>query len=113
MNLTFATWNLREGGLDAGIDTRLRRQMAALAERQPTVVALQECTNWDRDHFRMLHRAEELLGLRGFLSPSSHHGCHLAVFIREGTGWQVTAQRHEQGHPYWHGVAAVVVTSDD
>jgi endonuclease/exonuclease/phosphatase family metal-dependent hydrolase len=36
MTLTFATWNLLEGGLDAaGIDTRLRRQLAVLAALQP------------------------------------------------------------------------------
>jgi endonuclease/exonuclease/phosphatase family metal-dependent hydrolase len=113
MTLTFATWNLLEGGLDAaGIDTRLRRQLAVLAALQPTVVALQECKYWDRNYFRIFHRAEQLLGLRGYLSPSAHHGCHLAVFIREGAGLQVMEQRHEHGHPYWHGTARIVVAAD-
>jgi endonuclease/exonuclease/phosphatase family metal-dependent hydrolase len=113
MTLTFATWNLLEGGLDAaGIDTRLRRQLAVLAALQPTVVALQECKYWDRNYFRIFHRAEQLLGLRGYLSPSAHHGCHLAVFIREGAGLQVMEQRHEHGHPYWHGAARIVVAAD-
>ena len=111
MSLVYVTWNLLGGGLDAGLDSRLRRQMAALAELHPTVVALQECTYWDRDYFRIFHRAEQYLGLRGYLSPSSHHGCHLAIFIREGTGLRVAEQRHERGHPYWHGVARVVVAA--
>jgi endonuclease/exonuclease/phosphatase family metal-dependent hydrolase len=112
VSLLYVSWNLLGGGLDAGLDSRLRRQMAALAELQPTIVALQECTYWDRDYFRIFHRAEQYLGLRGYLSPSGHHGCHLAIFIREGTGLRVAEQRHESGHPYWHGVARVVVAAD-
>ena len=76
MSLVYVSWNLLGGGLDAGLDSRLRRQMAALAELHPKVVALQECTYWDRDYFRIFHRAEQYLGLRGYLSPSGHHGCH-------------------------------------
>jgi endonuclease/exonuclease/phosphatase family metal-dependent hydrolase len=108
----FVTWNLLNGGLDSGADTRLRRQLSALAALEPTVVALQECKNWDRDYHRVFHRAEQFLGMRGYLSPSGHHGCHLAIFIREGAGLQVIEQRHEHGHPWWHGVARVVVAAD-
>lgn len=112
MNLKFATLNLREGGVDAGDDSRLRRQLTALAEREPTVVAVQECKNWgDLDHYRYLHRAERYLGMRGYLGRSAHHGCHLAVFIRERAGLEIIEQRHEYGHPYWHGFARVVVTA--
>jgi endonuclease/exonuclease/phosphatase family metal-dependent hydrolase len=110
MNLTFETLNLREGGVDAGDDSRLRRQLTALAAHEPTVVALQECKNWgDLDHYRYFHRAERYLGMRGYLGRSAHHGCHLAVFIRDGAGLTVIEQRHEHGHPYWHGFARVVV----
>jgi endonuclease/exonuclease/phosphatase family metal-dependent hydrolase len=108
VNLTFVTWNIRSGGIDDGRDERLRRQMELLAGLDPSVVALQECKNWDLPDFRAFHLAERLLGLRGYLCRSAHHGCHLAVFIREGAGLQVTGQRHEHGDPWWHGVACVV-----
>lgn len=109
MNLTFVTWNIRSGGIDDGRDERLRRQMELLAGLGPSVVALQECKNWDLPNFRAFHLAERLLGLRGYLGRSAHHGCHLAVFIRESAGLRVTEQRHEHGDPWWHGVACVVV----
>jgi endonuclease/exonuclease/phosphatase family metal-dependent hydrolase len=108
MELTFVTWNIRDGGTDAGDDARLRRQMALLAAIRPSAVAIQECKHWDRDNYRTLHLAEHLLGMRGFLALSSHHGCHLAVFIREDAGLRVAEQRHELGHPYWHAVARVI-----
>jgi len=100
------------GGIDAGDDARLRRQMALLAGLVPSVAAIQESKDWDRGNFRTFHLAERLLGMRGFLSPSAHHGCHLAVFVREGAGLRVTEQRHEYGDPWWHGVACVLVEAD-
>jgi endonuclease/exonuclease/phosphatase family metal-dependent hydrolase len=108
VKLTFATWNTLTGGIDAGSDARLRRQLGLLASLSPAVIGLQECWHWDRDYYRLFHRAEQLLGMRGFLSPSPHHGCHLAIFIRPGAGLRVTQQRHEHGHPYWHGAARIV-----
>jgi endonuclease/exonuclease/phosphatase family metal-dependent hydrolase len=110
MKLTYATWNTLNGGTDADSDARFRRQMALLASLSPTAVGLQECKDWDRENFRTLHLTEHLLGMRGFLAPSSHHGCHLAIFIREDAGLRVTEQRHEYGDPWWHGIACVVVT---
>jgi len=109
MNLICVTWNVRDGGVDAGSDARLRRQLPVLAGLGPGVVALQECKYWDRDYFRTFHVAEQLLGMRGYLSRSAHHGCHLCVFVREDAGLRVIEQRHERGYPYWHGAARVVV----
>jgi endonuclease/exonuclease/phosphatase family metal-dependent hydrolase len=106
MRLTFVTWNI---AADSGRD--IRRQMATLGGLEPTVVALQERKDWDRDYFRALHLAEQLLGMRAFLALSAHHGCHLAVLIREDAGLRVTEQRHEHGHPFWHGAARIVVTA--
>lgn len=112
MNLTLATWNLLEGGLDGGSDTRLRRQLRRLADGSPDVVLLQELTGFDRDGYRLMHLAEVLLGgMRGFLALSPH-SCHLGVFIRESSGLRVIRQRHEQRMPYWHGVACVAVEAD-
>lgn len=112
MKLTFATWNIKGGGTDAGDDARLRRQMALLAGLVPSVAAIQECKDWDLGNFRTFHLAERLLGMRGFLAPSAHHGCHLAVFIREDAGLRVTEQRHEHGNEWWHGVACVLVEAE-
>ena len=107
MKLRFLSWNIKNGGVDAGDTTRLRRQMTALAELELSVIALQECKDWERDNFRTFHLAERLLGLRGYLGRSAHHGCHPAIFIREGAGLHVTEQRHEHGDPWWHGIACV------
>ncbi len=111
MKLTVGTWNLRGGGIDAGSDARLRRELAVLAGLGLSAVALQECRHWNRDYYRTLHLAEQQLAMRAFLSRSAHHGCHLAVLIRENAGLRVTEQRHERGHPYWHGAARIVVTA--
>jgi hypothetical protein len=59
-----------------------------------------------------VHMAEEQLGMTGFLAESAHHGCHLAVFVRESAGLQVIEPRHERGHPYWHAVARVLVQAE-
>jgi endonuclease/exonuclease/phosphatase family metal-dependent hydrolase len=114
VRLKFATYNLMNGGIDDGDDSRLRRQLTALAGYEPAVVALQECKYWgETDYYRYLHRAEKYLGgMQGFAGRSAHHGCHLAVFIRPGCGLEVIEQRHESGHPYWHGFARVIVTAD-
>lgn len=108
MILTCVSWNLLKGGIDAGDDTRMRRQMRRIADEHPSVVMLQELNDWDRDGETMVHRAEGLLGgMRGFLVPS-HHGFPVGVFIRESAGLQVVRTRHEQRRPYWHSVACLV-----
>jgi endonuclease/exonuclease/phosphatase family metal-dependent hydrolase len=110
LNLTFATWNILNGGLDKGDDTRLRRQLALLNEARPDVVALQELTDdFTRKGDTLVHWAEDQLGgMRGFLARSPHD-CHLGVFIRESAGLRVIRNRHEQRDPYWHAVACVEV----
>ena len=112
MKLTDATWNTLAGGIDADSDDRLRRQMALLASLSPTAVGLQECKHRDGENYRALHLVERLPGMRGFLAPSAHHGCVLAVFIREDAGLRVTGQRHEHGDPWWHGVACILVEAE-
>jgi endonuclease/exonuclease/phosphatase family metal-dependent hydrolase len=112
MRLTIATWNLLGGGTDNGCDARLRRQLGLLAGLDLDVAALQECKHWAEDESRLLHLAEEQLGMRGFLAESAHHGCHLAVLVRESDRLQVIEPRHERGHPYWHAVARVVTRAE-
>ena len=105
--LTVASWNLLDGGTSNGDDTRLRRQLRLLADLEPGVAMLQECQHWNRGYFRLLHLAERILGMRGFLVKSNHDGCHLGLFIRESAGLCVTAQRHDRRRPYWHAVARI------
>jgi endonuclease/exonuclease/phosphatase family metal-dependent hydrolase len=105
---TFGSYNLRAGGFDNGGDERLRHQLVLLADVGADAWAFQECTGWRSSGSRTLFLAEQMLGLRGFLVPS-HHGCDLAVFVRQSVGLRIIAERHEQGHPYWHAVARIVV----
>jgi hypothetical protein len=64
--LKCVSWNLLKGGIDAGDDARMRRQMSRIAAEQPAVVMLQELNGWDADGETLAHRAEELLGgMRG------------------------------------------------
>jgi hypothetical protein len=104
----FGSYNLRAGGFDDGGDERLRHQLVLLSDVNADAWAFQECTGWRASGSRTLFLAEQMLGLRGFLVPS-HHGCDLAVFVRQSVGLRVIAERHEQGHPYWHAVARIVV----
>jgi endonuclease/exonuclease/phosphatase family metal-dependent hydrolase len=108
---TFGSYNLLAGGFDDGRDDRLRHQLALLAEVGADAWASQECSGWRAAGCQALFVAEHILGLRGFLVPSSHHGCDLAVFVRESVGLRVIAERHEQGHPYWHARARLIVES--
>ena len=112
--LTFGSYNLENGGLDASMrDGRLVRQLAMLADAHADAWAIQEAKHWAADGCHYLHFAEQRLGMRGFLAPSSHHGCDLAVFVRESSGITVVAQRHEVGQPYWHQRNRAVVKSSD
>jgi hypothetical protein len=108
---TFGSYNLRAGGLDDGRDDRLRHQLTVLTEVGPDARAFQECTGWRAAGGRALFTAERVLGMRGFVVPSSRHGCDLAVFVRESAGLRVTAGQHEQGHPYRHAVAYIAVAT--
>ncbi len=107
----FGSYNLRAGGFDDGRDDRLRHQLTVLTEVGADAWAFQDCTGWRAAGGHDLFTAERILDRRGFVVQSSHHGCDLAVFVRESAGLRVIAERHEQGRPYWHAVAGVVVAT--
>ena len=111
---TCGSYNVLNGGLDDGSDKRLLRQLAMLADAGADCWAFQEAKGWRGEHadYRLFHLAERVLRMRGFLVRSAHHGCDLALFIRESAGIRVIRQRHEQGLPYWHGVARLEVEAD-
>jgi endonuclease/exonuclease/phosphatase family metal-dependent hydrolase len=111
----FGSYNLRNGGLDNGSDKRLLRQLAMLADLDADCWAFQECKGWRGEYqdYRVFHLAERVLRLRGFLVPSAHHGCDLALFVREPASLQVVRERHERGTQYWHAVARLEVEADE
>lgn len=51
-SLTVGSYNLLNGGVDDGDDTRLHRQLALLRSLQLDVLAAQEARWWDRPHRR-------------------------------------------------------------
>jgi endonuclease/exonuclease/phosphatase family metal-dependent hydrolase len=73
--------------------------------------AFQDCSGWRASGGQVLFHAEQFLGMRGFLVPSAHHGCDVALFVRQSTGLRVLAERHERGHPYWYAVARITVAA--
>ncbi|MGI5292734.1 endonuclease/exonuclease/phosphatase family protein [Nonomuraea polychroma] len=105
------SYNLRDGGLDRGDDTRLQRQLRMLAAQELDIVGLQEAKYWDRDHRRLLYAAEHALGMRAVLVESSHHGCHLVTLVRPPL--RIIEERHETGHPYWHAASCLRIHIGD
>jgi endonuclease/exonuclease/phosphatase family metal-dependent hydrolase len=105
----FGSYNVENGGVDDGDPRRLRRQLAMLAQARADAWAIQEAKHWTDDEWALLHLAEQELSMTGYLARSAHHGCHLVLLVREHDGMQVTAERHEHWHPYWHAVARVKV----
>jgi hypothetical protein len=106
---TFGSYNWQGGGFDDEPDGWLRRQLVLLADVRADAWVFQECSGWRDSGGRTLFLAEQILGLRGFLAPSAHHGGDLAVFVREPASLRVTAEQHEHGYPFWHAVARLVV----
>lgn len=104
MRLTVGTYNLQNGG-DGG---RLGDQLDLLAVQEPDLLAIQEAKHWDRDGRKMLHWAADALGMTfRDLVTSNHHGCHLALFVRERDGLRVVQERHDPGPPFWHALGVV------
>lgn len=108
---TFGSYNWQGGGFDDAQDGRLRRQLVLLADVRADAWVFQGCSGWRDCGGRALFLAEQILGLRGFVAPSSHPGGDLVVFVREAAGLRVTAERHEHGYPFWHAVARLVVAT--
>ncbi|MGV9386155.1 endonuclease/exonuclease/phosphatase family protein [Nonomuraea sp. NPDC003707] len=101
--LRVGSYNLLDGGIDHGDDSRLRRQLRILAEQHLHVVGLQEAKNWGPQHLDM---AAHALHMTPYLAPSAHHGCHLVILIDDERVTDVQ-ERHESGFPYWHAVACL------
>jgi hypothetical protein len=108
VKLRVGTWNLREGGVEDGDDRRLLQQLDLLtgADVEPVDAWLfQEAQHWDTDGHRLLHLAARRLGMSArVLIPSAHHGCHLAMLVREHPGLRVVRERHDRAAPWWHAL---------
>ncbi len=50
--------------------------------------------------------------MRGFLAPPNHHGCHIALFVRESAGIHVTGWHADRAAPYWHALARLITEVD-
>ncbi|WP_329431278.1 endonuclease/exonuclease/phosphatase family protein (plasmid) [Streptosporangium sp. NBC_01495] len=111
MDLKVGTYNLRDGGIDNGVDARLGLQLEMLKNQGFDVLALLEAKRWNRDRRRLLYRAEAALNMRATLVKSSHHGCHLVLCVNTDRV-QIVDDRHERGHPYWHGVVGHRIVVD-
>lgn len=101
--LRVGTYNL----LGADDPIRLRRQLAMLAGWELDVLALQECKWWDRDYRRALHRAGRELRMHFYMANSNHHGCHIAIGVREPL--RVIEERHDVTPVWWTCLAYVVI----
>jgi endonuclease/exonuclease/phosphatase family metal-dependent hydrolase len=111
ITLTIGAYNHQGGGIDAGSDERLRRQLDMIERLELDALFSTEATGWF-DHGRSaLHLAARRLGMQPLWVRAPRHDCNLVIFIRIGR-LQVLEERHEQGHPWWHAQARVVAAVD-
>jgi hypothetical protein len=108
---TFGSYSWQGGGFDDEQEGRLQSQLVLLSDVRADAWVFQGCSGWRDSGGRTLFLAEQILGLRGFLTSSPHQGGDLAVFVRESAGLRVIAERHEHGYPFWHAVARLVVAT--
>ncbi|MDF5756573.1 endonuclease/exonuclease/phosphatase family protein [Spongiactinospora sp. TRM90649] len=111
MNLKVGTYNLENGGIDDGSESRLLEQLCMLGELDLDLLGLQEC-KWGVDDLddedRLLNLAADRLGMTyRALVHSNHHACHLAILVRERPGLEVAGTHHDQAVPWWHAQAVV------
>jgi endonuclease/exonuclease/phosphatase family metal-dependent hydrolase len=111
-SITVLSGNLMAGGIGRSRqETRFKHLMAAAAQQCADVVCFQECLYWHEDDNRLLHRAEDALGMRGLLCVTPT-GMDVAVFVRKPL--HVVASRHITGGVWRHGaIRAVVVWPAD
>lgn len=86
---------------------RLKRQLAMLAGWELDILVLLECKWWDRNYRRLLHQAGRALRMHFYLVESNHHGCHIAIGVRDP--YRVVEERHDTTAVWWTALAHVVV----
>jgi len=105
-------YNHHNGGIDDGSYQRLDEQLHRLAALELDALLSTEAKSWFDNGRRGLHLAARRLGMQPLWVRAPRHDCNLVIFVRTGR-LQVLEERHEQGHPWWHGQARVVVAVDD
>lgn len=78
------SYNVLNGGRDAGNDKLWRTTVEVIGEVAPDVLLVQEARGFDADGGRALFAAEEDLDMRGLLAVAPRTGQHTAVFFRPG-----------------------------
>ena len=73
-SFTFGSYNWQGGDFGDEQEGLLSRQLVLLADARADAWVFQGCSGWRHSGGRTLFRAEQVLGPRGFLVPSSHHG---------------------------------------
>ncbi|MET8139898.1 hypothetical protein ABZU32_06255 [Sphaerisporangium sp. NPDC005288] len=105
--MLIASWHLQDGGIDEGDTSRLGRQLGLLADIGADVVLIQDVKHWPEHGRQGVHMAEQVLRARAYLVTARRHGCHLAVFVRNGSDIKVLRSRHERSAPFWHAQARI------
>jgi hypothetical protein len=104
IRLTIGAYNHRSGGIDAGSDRRLLRQLDMIQVLGLDALFSAEATGWFDHDRRSLHLAAPP-GHAAAPGVRPRHDCNLVIFIRTDR-LQVMEERHEQGHPWWHHTRA-------
>ena len=104
------TFNIFEGG-DSLLNNRTYRldNIARIIRRaNPDIVALQECTDWDKDGQKTLHEFERQVGMLALLAVTN--GFPIGLLVKPDYGIMF-ADAFTKG--FWHGALDVVVADAD
>jgi hypothetical protein len=110
--ITVGAYNHLHGGIDDENVDRLNRQLDLLETAGLDVLLSTEATGWFDHGRRSLHLVGRRLRMQPLWVRAPRHDCNLVVFVRTDR-LHVIEERHEQGHPWWHAQARVVVAVDE
>ena len=104
------TFNILEGGdsLLNNLTYRLDTIARIVRGANPDIVALQECTDWDKDGQKTLHEFERQVGMLALLAVTS--GFPVGLLVKPDYGIMF-ADALTKG--FWHGALDVVVADAD
>ena len=100
------TYNILEGAVSpfGGVDNRFNLVVQIVQSSKADVVALQECTDWEKNESALLRRFESAVDMRGAMVVTQ--GFPLAIMIRPGLKI-ISARATTEG--FWHGVLDVLM----
>lgn len=110
--LTLVSANLRAGGVGRSrTETRLPALLDHLADLRADVLACQELLSFDEHDRRLLHQAEQRLGMAGVLGISVQTGMHTGVFVRPPL--RIAESRVSSGGIWHHSVTHTLIAWDE